>query len=48
MIINHDNLTWVIIHDNITCVDYHETHYSLLLYFCGTIDVFLYNKPNNT
>ena len=22
---------------NLTCVDYHETHESLLLYFCGAI-----------
>ena len=43
-----DNLTCVIIHDNLRCVDYHETHWSLLLYFCGMMWlVFLYNKQNN-
>ena len=25
--------------DNLACVDYHKTHWSLLLYFCGTIEV---------
>ena len=31
--------------DNLTCVDYHETHQSILLYFCGAIGLFfLYNK----
>ena len=34
--------------DNLTCVDYHETHYSILFYFCGAIGVFFfYNKQNN-
>ena len=37
-----DNLTCVIIHDNLTCVDYPETHYSILLYFCGAIGLLFY------
>ena len=35
-----DNLTSVIIYEYLTCVDYRETHYSLLLYFCGAIGLF--------
>ena len=34
-----DYLTYVIIYD-LTCVDYHETHWCLLLYFCGAIGLF--------
>ena len=30
-------------------MDYHQTHYSLLVYFCGAMEIIiLYNKQNNT